>query len=443
LAESDVTPSGFTATDYTIQEVNAVLATDFYAWAGKNGVNWQNNTTYSANDQFTWNYGLTRDAVNGNLLPGYWRGIFKLFYDTDRPHTHPWEMLGYSEKPTTWETNYGPAPYTAGNSVLWEDLAAGYDRTTNTTTARYIRSGLLNYIPVDNSGNLKSPIAIGLVTGNHTRNLTRSWSFGDQAPAETAWRRSSAYPFSAMKMLALTQPAKFFGLFFDNSRLTTNTARNLIDSDTEVRQKLSLSKYHLETVTNTDTGVVTRYITAGYQPWVVNYLIKNNLDPALFYYDKLKNISVQLAYKLGGFTDKANLKVLTDSTSPASSGGSQFVPDENYKILFRSSNPVDSYDYSGVLIELNTNITSDGSTLEGGYKVVGYNTLRPFFKVLEPMRNGNSTKITVGAASALVYNNWNTTVKTVTYGTVFQSIQEVVDFLVGYGKYLGITRILF
>jgi hypothetical protein len=140
--------------------------------------------------------------------------------------------------------------------VLWEDLAAGYDRTTNTTTARYIRSGLLNYIPVDDSGNLKSPIAIGLVTGNHTRNLTRSWSFGDQAPAETAWRRSSAYPFSAIKMLALTQPAKFFGLFFDNSRLTTNTARNLIDSDTEVRQKLSLSKYHLETVTNTDTGVV-------------------------------------------------------------------------------------------------------------------------------------------------------------------------------------------
>jgi hypothetical protein len=105
---------------------------------------------------------------------------------------------------------------------------------------------------------------------------------------------------------------------------------------------------------------------------------------------------VQLAYKLSGFTDKANLKVLTDSVSPASSGGSQFVPDENYKILFRSSNPVDSYDYSGVLIELNTNTTTDGSTLEGGYKVVGYNSLRPFFKVLEPMRNGNSTKTYCG-----------------------------------------------
>jgi hypothetical protein len=61
---------------------------------------------------------------------------------------------------------------------------------------------------------------------------------------------------------------------------------------------------------------------------VVNYLIKNNLDPAVFYYDKLKNLSVQLAYKLGGFTDKDNLKILTDSVSPGSTSGSQFIPDE-------------------------------------------------------------------------------------------------------------------
>ena len=62
--------------------------------------------------------------------------------------------------------------------------------------------------------------------------------------------------------------------------------------------------------------------------------------------------------------------MLTDSTSPASAGGSQFVPDENYKILFRSSNPVSSFDYSGILIELNTATTADGSTLQGGYKVI-------------------------------------------------------------------------
>ena len=436
LKTADVIPSGFTNTDYNIDEVNTVLSTDFYAWAGKNGVSWQNNTTYNASDAFTWNYNKSRDAINGNLLPGYWRGIFKYFYDTDRPHTHPWEMLGYSEKPSTWESNYGPAPYTAGNSVLWDDLESGYDRITNTTNTRYIRTGLSNYLPVDDTGSIKTPIAIGLVTGNITRNLNDSWDFGDQSPSETAWRRSSSYPFSAIKLLALTKPAKFFGIFVDNSRLTRNISGNLIDVDTQSRQKLSTVKYHLETSTNDDTGVVTRFTTAGYQPYIVNYLIKNNLDPAVFYYDKMKNLNVQLAYKLGGFTDKGNLKVLTDSTSPASSGGSQFVPDENYKILFRTSNPVNTFDYSGVLVELNTNTTVDGSTLQGGYKVVGYNSLKPYFKVLRPMRNGNATKITVGKANALIYNNFTDTVDTVTYGTVFTSVQEVVDMLVGYGKYL-------
>jgi len=60
------------------------------------------------------------------------------------------------------------------------------------------------------------------------------------------------------------------------------------------------------------TGVTTRFQTAGYQPFVVNHLISRNLDTKIFYYDKMKNLSVQLAYKLGGFTDKENLKVLTD-----------------------------------------------------------------------------------------------------------------------------------
>ena len=435
LNYQDVRPSGFASTDYTNTEVNSILAPDFYSWAGRNGVEWQNNSTYNGNDAFTWNYNLTIDSINGDPLPGYWRGIYKLFYDTDRPHTHPWEMLGFSEKPSTWETNYGPAPYTSGNSVLWDDLASGYDRDAKTTNTRYIRTGLSNYLPVSDSGTLRTPIEIGIVAGDITRNTNRNWTFGDQSPSETAWRRSSSYPYSVMKLLALTKPAKFFGLFLDNSRLTKNKSNNLVDKETEVRQKLSTARYHLETETNA-SGVLTRYTTAGYQPWVVNYLIKENLDPAVFYYDKMKNLNVQLAYKLGGFTDKANLKVLTDSTSPASTGGSQFIPDENFKILFRTSNPVNSFDYSGILVELNTNISSDGSTLQGGYKVIGYNSLRPFFKVLRPMINGNTTKITVGNSSAVVYKNFTDSVDTVTYGTVFESLQEVVNFIIGYGKYL-------
>ena len=435
LPESEVCPSAFTETDYTVQEITDILSTDFYAWAGKNAVDYQINSAYSNADPFTYNYRFNRD-FNGNQLPGYWRGMYKLFYDTDRPHTHPWEMLGYSEKPTTWEANYGPAPYSSGNLVMWEDLAAGFDRNTNTTKERYVRAGLLNYIPVNENGELRNPIQTGLINGYADAGTAERWQFGDQAPAETSWRKSSEYAYAVTKLLALTRPAKFFGLFFDNSRLSKNTAGNLVDSDTGVRQDIKTAKYHLETVTNSATGVVTRYQTAGYQPFVVNYLIKNNLDPAVYYYDKMKNLNVQLAYKLGGFTDKDNLKVLTDSFSPGSTSGSQFIPDENYKIVFRTSNPVARYDYSGVLIELNTDISNDGSSLVGGYKIIGYNNLRPYFKYFQPTTNGNSYAINTGNGRAIVYKDYSIEESVLTYGSVLKTPQDVVNFLTGYGKYL-------
>ena len=436
LTEYEVRPSAFQTSDYTLTEVDNILSLDFYAWAGRNAIDYQKNDTYDQSDEFTYNYSSNKDVVNGEYLPGHWRGIYKHFYDTDRPHTHPWEMLGYSERPDWWVDTYGPAPYTAGNTLLWNDLASGYDHGLEEAVTRYIRPGLLNYLPVDESGNLLSPIDAGLIDQYSQVGINKRWKFGDQSPAETAWRKSAQYPFAIAKLLALTRPAKFFGLFLDNSRLGTNVSGNIIDTGTEVAQSLRSAKYHLETVTDTVTGAITRYTTAGYQPWIVNYLIKNGLDPAVFFYDKMKNLNVQLIYKLGGFTDKQNLKILTDSISPGSTAGSQFIPEENYKILFRSSNPIKTFEYSGVLVELNTNATGDGSTLEGGYKIIGYNTLKPYFRVFEPSKNGNSYVIQAGNARAVIYKNWKDTEKVVTYGTVFKDVQSVVDFLVGYGKYL-------
>ena len=212
-----------------------------------------------------------------------------------------------------------------------------------TATGQHSKPQILDYLPVDASGNLLDPLAAGLVGNLDLPGRQATWKFGDQAPAETAWRKSSAYPFTVMKTLALTKPAKFFSNYFDLSRLSTNTAGNQIYSETGIRNTLATAKYHLETITDNSTGVTTRYQTAGYQNFVVNYLISRNVDTTTFYYNKMKKLSVQMAYKLGGFTDKDNLKVLTDSVSPGSTAGSKFIPDENYKILFRTSNPVESF----------------------------------------------------------------------------------------------------
>ena len=426
LATTDVIPGAFRKTDYTKKEIDDIISQDFYGWTGANGVDYQTNDQYDESDYFTFNYGKNRSAISGERLPGHWRGIYKFFYDTDKPHTHPWEMLGYSEKPTWWEDNYGPAPYTAGNELLWNHLEIGYDANLKTSIETYRRVGLSNYIPVDDSGNLKAPITIGLIDQYQNLGIQDGWKFGDQGPAETAWRRSSHYPFAAMKMLALTKPAKFFGYFLDNSKIGKNLAGNIINTETQLAPTLSDTTFHLDT-----TGLTTGYHrTAGYQPFIVNYLIKCGLDPAVYFYDKLKGLKVQLAYKLGGFTDKDNIRILTDSVSPSSTAGSQFVPEENYKIVFRSSNPVENFEYSGVLVELNS------SSAGGGYRVLGYSTHRPYFKVRTAVENNNSYKIQAGNSQAVIYKDWSEKTTVVPYGTVFQNTQSVVNFLIGYGKHL-------
>jgi len=439
LAITDVVPGAFRQTEYKTKEINNITSLDFYSWAGTNGVDYQKNDSYDELDSFTFNYSKNRSILSGEQLPGNWRGIYKFFYDTDRPHTHPWEMLGYSEKPTWWETNYGPAPYTAGNDLLWNHLEIGYDVSLKTSVEKYKRTGLSNYLPVDDSGNLRAPIHIGLIDQYQTFGTQNKWSFGDHGPAETAWRRSSHYPFAVMKMLALTKPAKFFSYFLDNSRIGTNLAGNIINTDTKLAPTLADATFYLDT-----SGLTTGYNrTAGYQPFIVNYLIKNGLDPAVYFYDKLKGLTVQLAYKLGGFTDKDNLKVLTDSISPSSTAGSQFIPEENYKIVFRSSNPVETFEYSGVLVELNSAVSRDGSTLEGGYKIIGYNIYKPYFKVRTPVKNNNLYNIQVGNSRAVIYKDWSERETVIPYGTVFKNIQSVVDFLIGYGKHLETQGFVF
>ena len=64
------------------------------------------NTTYTIGNGFTYNYNHGA-YPNGDKLPGSWRAIYKDYLGTDRPHTHPWECLGFTIKPTWWETEYG------------------------------------------------------------------------------------------------------------------------------------------------------------------------------------------------------------------------------------------------------------------------------------------------------------------------------------------------
>lgn len=138
-----------------------LLVENFNSWVLENKVDPVTNEFFDSDNEWTWNY-------SNSTLPGYWKGWYEYHYDTIRPHTHPWEMLGFTEKPTWWEAQYG-TDYGSSNNSMWADLENGIIRQgprANTEDDFYLhnnpyrRVGLSSILPVDESAELISPYRI-------------------------------------------------------------------------------------------------------------------------------------------------------------------------------------------------------------------------------------------------------------------------------------------
>jgi len=157
----DIRPGAFRNTGFSYVEWYNLMRYHFSTWASVNQVDPVTNEFYDKNDPWTWNYRGYSD-----VYPGHWRGLYEYYYDTVRPHTHPWEMLGFTEKPLWWDSQYG-TDYGSGNDAMWNDLESGIIRQgprENLTqdlwklpTNPYAREYLFEYLPVDTQGNLISP----------------------------------------------------------------------------------------------------------------------------------------------------------------------------------------------------------------------------------------------------------------------------------------------
>src|SRR5690606_6662472 len=87
------------SSEYSYEEFCMLLTPIIQRWSALSGIDLAENKSYDPMNPFTWNY-------SSRGVPGYWRGIYKQVYGTDRPHTHPWEMFGFSIKPDWWENRY-------------------------------------------------------------------------------------------------------------------------------------------------------------------------------------------------------------------------------------------------------------------------------------------------------------------------------------------------
>ena len=424
VSKYDVMPGFFRTTDYSYDEVLQIYSQYFLNWVGQNRIEYKKQF-YQSTDQYSYNYNQSGNKINGQAFEqGFWRGIYEYFYDTSTPNTTPWEMIGFADMPSWWNTRYGAAPYTSDNLILWGDMAAGinWNNGDPIVLPEFIREELLQVIPVDSAGNLLSPF--DAVMGNYSQRTFRNdWVVGDVGPAEFSYRRSSSWPFDLMKILALTKPAQFFNLGFDVDNYKYST---------EFNQYLVNNRSHLiiSDVAIYGTGTAkTSYVN-----WIVDYEKQVGVNATQNITDLFDNLDVRLIYRLAGFSDKSLLGFYVEKGTPNSRNASLLIPDESYSMILYDNIPTTTVIYSGIIVQ----------STSTGWKVFGNSQDTAYFTTVTPKINGNYNKITVSNLSVQIANDYTETkTNIIPYGTEFVDIQSLSQFVASYGQFLLTEGVLF
>jgi hypothetical protein len=429
VSYTDLMPGQWRKTGYTWEDILPAYTKNFLGWVGKNKLGDYRKQVFSSNNKFTFNYNKTTNKLSSTqknpvlLKQGNWRGIYRWFYDTCNPAAAPWEMLGITSKPQWWDSRYGAAPYTSGNALMWQDIADGrvWNNGSPYIDNARIRPELLSVLPVDINGDLVDPLE-RIVDNYDSLTFERGWVAGDSGPTETAYLRSSTWPFDLMKLLSAFKPASFYNLLVD---------RDLYKYSTELGQHLFNGRYHLDPTQLTIYGSGTA--KHSYINWVVDYINQTGTDGQASVATTLKNIDVRLTYRLAGFSDKQYLRFLTENTAPSATSNSLLIPDDSYSVLLYDNVPSDQVTYSSVIIQ----------KTERGYTVWGNSLTKPYFSTVAP-KTGPYQKLTFGTTTvqlSTVYEAGSNV--SIAYGTEFYTVQGTSEFLRNYGRWLTERGIMF
>ena len=438
------TPGRWRQGNYARSEYLQITYPMFDRWIITYQADYRANTTFDINDPFTWNYSNMRDS-NGAAVPGYWQGMYRWYYDTDRPDQAPWEMLGFSQQPPWWTEEYGPAPYTRGNSYMWSDLAAGRIRQGPRAGIYLpgVRPGLLSCVPVDNQGKLLPPFEAGCVTGlPSVAQASAPWVFGDGSPVESVWIYSNEYSFVIAQYSYLMKPAQFIEYNWDTLRQQTvfpqQATSQTIYIDTDDRRPNSQLYVHRENpsaiggnLSIPNESTLTYYGSGGIQHWITEYIVGQNLNVTQYFGSIIRGTAAQLAHQCGGFVTN-NLYLTADSFGQIGYT-SQIIPGENVKTyLYKSASIRESY-YSGVIL----------TQVRDGWRVVGYDAIDQYFTTIPSNQYGAKTAIVVGNDRVYWYKTGVKAARQVPYGTVFATKQEAFDFLISLQRYQEFQGFMF
>lgn len=422
-----ITPAKFRATDYTRDEFLTIARPMFERWVATSGLNYRENKIYDDANAFTWNYRGLKDR-DGQEVPGHWRGIYKWFFDTDRPHQSPWEMLGYVNHPGTWwNTTYSwtnptqraqlvkavslgltvdpatlPAElqaYLVGDNPV-EDYPTGFpamDSGVKATMnafllaiapycdkafARRVYSYTVSagatvltgdILPVDALGNLLDPITAGVVIDEGITNRKAEWEFGDCGPVENSWWNNHNTSFTWAQIGYLMKPARFVESnwatldeqFVNGQWLRASTGDRSISTTALVHNELGTN------------GLPVRVL--GIQTWLSDFIRSQGQDVTTTLGARVRTLQANLAHKLGGFIDPSSLKTFTEHTG--------ILPQEDVLVALYRSPSVREEFYGGVITEWTGR----------GWRVIGYDIVDPAFKILPVKTTGRRTVVSLNS----------------------------------------------
>lgn len=391
------TPGKFRETEYSRDEFLAIARPIFERWASKTSLKYRANTIYDDGNHFTWNYSNLLD-IDGNEVPGFWRGMYRYYFDTDRPHTHPWEMLGFTSKPQWWDGAYSWTDATKRQNLI-NALMVGlvsspmtdavYDATfargpvIDPVTQEIVRHGIDSFIPVDDQGVLLTPFQAGIVVEDAFQSYNGDWEFGDLAPVEYQWRSGVSNSFIEAQMSYLMKPVKFLESNWETADEIEVNGYDWVSKKTGRRTQISDYRIHNELVNNVAERVL------GLQTWLSDYLRSTGKDVTAYLGDRVRGLGVNLAHKLGGFADAASLNTFTENTG--------LIPQEDVKTVTYNSPSIREEFYGGVIVQWTGR----------GWKVLGYDVVDPAFKILPVDENGKKARVALDGVVETTVNDWH------------------------------------
>jgi hypothetical protein len=434
----------FRQTRYSHDEYLEITESYLNKWSAKNRANYRVNdwptsslTTPVGELWKLYNYRpAATPTVSATPLPGNWKGIFQYYYDTYYPDTSPWEMLGFSQKPSWWEFEYGPpvlniagqevwTSLAAGNNIMWADLEFGIIRQGPTAIydpvsllpqeqAMWARPGLSSIVPVDIFGEIIPIITLfGLpYSGNPFApfdHFDDPWIYGDGSPVEQAWMSTSGYAYSSQEFLYLMKPGPFGELLWDTlgTELSPGTITDpLLLPGIELPVMSNKNWQYVQNTTfayddpffawmrpkNKDQIVHAEIVDGvtevrfGYQVWISDRILFLGKSIADTFGQKVRTLDVNLANKLAGFINKDTTNTYISSVTPGANTNTLIIPSTNFDVFLHKSPVVDTYSYSGIIIR---------ALIDGTFVVYGYDLLNAEFITLDRTTN-KLIDITIG-----------------------------------------------